>query len=76
MKTHILKNKSVYPTVHAWVSSGKPKINVYSSKVIMPGDKIEFEGRSFTVEKTKQQAPTDSKKYGQNISFYELDLKP
>lgn len=73
MKTHIIKNKSVYPTVHAWVSANK--INVYSSKVIMPGDKIEFEGRSFTVDKAKPQQPNDREKYGQNISFYELDLK-
>jgi len=76
MKTHNLNKKSLYPTVHFWISSESPKINVYSSKVIMSGDKVELEGRSFTVDKAKPQQPNDREKYGQNISFYELDLKP
>jgi len=41
----------------------------------VPGDKVELEGRSFTVDKAKPQQPNDREKYGQNISFYELDLK-
>lgn len=71
MKTHNLKNRQLYPSIHVWQSASK--INVFSSVPINKGDQIELDKKTVTVTDVKSQKPSDDS-CAKNVLFYEIDF--
>lgn len=68
---HKLQDRTKYPKFHKWVSA--PKINVYSTKAINTGDKIELKGETFSVTKASSSKPNEEYEVGKTM-FYELEI--